>query len=37
MNEWGLGLSSHDRGELKAVLELVNNVQETGADGNRGG
>jgi hypothetical protein len=30
MNEWDLGLSSRDLGELKAVLELVNDVKRLG-------
>jgi hypothetical protein len=28
MNEWDLGLFSRDLGELKAVLELVNDVKK---------
>jgi hypothetical protein len=33
INEWDLGLSSHDLGELKPVLELVNELKQgvTGA------
>jgi hypothetical protein len=30
MNEWDLGRSSRDLGELKAVLELVNDVKKQG-------
>jgi hypothetical protein len=33
MNEWGLGLSSRDLGELKVVLELVNDVKRLGVTG----
>jgi hypothetical protein len=33
MNGWDLGLSSLDLGELKAVLELVNNVKKQGVTG----
>jgi hypothetical protein len=30
INEWNLGLSSRDLGELKAVLELVNELKKQG-------
>jgi hypothetical protein len=33
MNEWDLGLSSCDLGELKAVLVLVNDVKRQGVTG----
>jgi hypothetical protein len=33
INEWDLGLSSRDLGELKAVLELVNDVKRLGVTG----
>jgi hypothetical protein len=33
MNEWDLGLCSHDLGELKAVLELANGVKKKGVTG----
>jgi hypothetical protein len=33
MNEWDLWLSSRDHGELKAVLELVNDVKKQGVKG----
>jgi hypothetical protein len=33
INEWDLGLSSRDLGELKPVLELVNNLKEQGVTG----
>jgi hypothetical protein len=33
INEWDLGLSSHDLGELKAVLELVNDLKKKGVTG----
>jgi hypothetical protein len=33
MNEWDLGLSSRDLGELKAVLELIDDVKKLGVTG----
>jgi hypothetical protein len=33
INEWDLGLSSRDLGELKAVLELVNDLKKQGVTG----
>jgi hypothetical protein len=33
INEWDLGLLSHDLGELKAVLELVNDLKKKGVTG----
>jgi hypothetical protein len=33
INEWNLGLSSRDLGELKAVLELVNDLKKQGVTG----
>jgi hypothetical protein len=33
INEWDLGLSSRDLGELKAVLELVNELNKQGVTG----
>jgi hypothetical protein len=30
INEWDLGLSSHDLGKLKAVLELVSDMKKRG-------
>jgi hypothetical protein len=37
INEWDLGLWSHDLGELKPVLELVNELKKQGGDRGRGG
>jgi hypothetical protein len=33
INEWDLGLSSRDLGDLKGVLELVNNMKSPGVTG----
>jgi hypothetical protein len=33
INEWNLGLSSRDLGELKEVLELVNDLKKQGVTG----
>jgi hypothetical protein len=33
MNKWDLGLSSHDLGDLKGVLELVTNMKRLGMTG----
>jgi hypothetical protein len=33
INEWDLGLSSRNLGELKAVLELVNDLKKQGVTG----
>jgi hypothetical protein len=33
INKWDLGLSSHDLGELKSVLELVNELKKQGVTG----
>jgi hypothetical protein len=33
INEWDLGLSSRNLGELKAVLELVNELKKQGVTG----
>jgi hypothetical protein len=37
INEWDLGLSSCDLGELKPVLELVNELKKQGGETSRGG
>jgi hypothetical protein len=33
INEWDLGLSSRNLGELKAVLDLVNDLKKQGVTG----
>jgi hypothetical protein len=33
INEWDLGLSSRDLGELKPVLEFVNELKKQGVTG----
>jgi hypothetical protein len=33
INEWDLGLSSRDLGDLKGVLELINNMKSLGVTG----